>query len=289
MSESDSLILDLLVKVAMLDKKGGEFEKFFTAAAIELWGDDFEPWKPQGRLGDFKCDGYRISTKTVFQCNAPEQFVAHTVASKIENDFVGALDNFGDRMKTWIFVHNQAETPSRALDLLHKLRGKHPDIELRVWTSSHLAREIRSLSDAAKRNLFPGSLSGNKVSEEMEQFIACKFGQSHPPLPEAMAQPQPSNRNEFNEAMDKLGDIDREVRRRLLGYSRWLDPAPKSEVNGRITSHGFTESVIAVNAKRLQDEKLLIITENHYLAAADSICQQAAETVMDEFLAELDS
>jgi hypothetical protein len=289
MSGSDRLLLDLMVKDALRDKKGGEFEKFFTTAAIELWGDDFEPWKPQGRLGDFKCDGYRISTKTVFQVNAPEQFVANTLASKIENDFEGALANFGARMRTWVFVHNQNETPAKAVDLLHKLREKHPDVELKIWTLTHLVREIRNLSDAALRNLFVGFSVGHEFSELMEQFIASKFGQSRPPLPIEVAESQPSNRNDFNAAMDNLGEADREVRRRLLGYSRWFDPATKSEVNGRIVGHGFEEAVIAINAQRLHDENLLVITEHHYLPVAESICQHAAETLMDEFLAELES
>lgn len=289
MSGSDRLLLDLMVIDALRDKKGGDFERFFTTAAIELWGDDFEPWKPQGRLGDFKCDGYRISTKTVFQCNAPEQFVAGTLASKIEKDFEGALANFGDRMKIWIFVHNQNETPAKAVDLLHQLREKHPDVELKIWTLTHLVREIRNLSDAALRNLFPGFSLGHEFSEPMEQFIASRFGQSHPPLPTEVAGAQRSNRNNLNEAMDSLGEIDREVRRRLLGYSRWFDPATKSEVNDKIMAHGFEEAVIVVNAQRLHDQNILAITEYHYLVVAEDICQQAADTLMEEFVAELAS
>ncbi|MBY3136533.1 hypothetical protein [Rhizobium laguerreae] len=45
MSGSDRLPLELMVIIALLEKKG-EFEGFFTNAANELWGDDFEPWKP---------------------------------------------------------------------------------------------------------------------------------------------------------------------------------------------------------------------------------------------------
>src|SRR5690349_1168859 len=104
MSGTDRLLLSLMIKFALLDKKGAAFEQFFTAAAIELWGDDFEPWKPQGKYGDYKCDGYRRSTQTVFQCNAPEQFVARDVEGKIEKDFEGARAAFGNRMKVWIFV-----------------------------------------------------------------------------------------------------------------------------------------------------------------------------------------
>jgi hypothetical protein len=49
MSGSDRLLLELMVIIAFLKGKG-EFESFFTDAAIELWGDDFETWKPRGPL-----------------------------------------------------------------------------------------------------------------------------------------------------------------------------------------------------------------------------------------------
>lgn len=49
MSGSDRLPLELMVIIALLEKKG-EFEGFFTNAANGLWGDDFEPWKPRGPL-----------------------------------------------------------------------------------------------------------------------------------------------------------------------------------------------------------------------------------------------
>ncbi len=287
MSGSDRLLLDLMVTIALREKKGGEFEGFFTAAAIELWGDDFEPWKPQGPLGDFKCDGYRISEGTVFQCNAPEQFVASTVASKIQKDFEGALSHFSGRMKRWIFVHNQRETPARANELVHELREKYPGVVIKVWTSGHVARELRNLSDTALKSLFPNFSLGHEFSETMTHYL----NQIRPPIPASSESTDalPSNRNAFNEAMDTLGETDREVRRRLLGYSRWLDPATKNEIVSRILARGFDETVIIVNAQRLHDEQLLIITDNHYLPLDENICQQAADTLIDEFLAELDT
>ncbi|MBY5863194.1 hypothetical protein [Rhizobium leguminosarum] len=288
MSGSDRLLLDIMLHSALRDKKGGEFERFFTAAAIELWGDDFEPWKPQGNLGDFKCDGYRISEKTVFQCNAPEQFVAGTVAAKIEKDFKGALEKFGARMERWIFVHNQTETPARAANLLHGLRQRHPKLELKIWTLPHLSREIRALSDAALRNLFRGFSMGHEFSEPMAEFIAGKFGQSRPPLPTEIVSPELSNQGALYDTIDRLGDIDREVRRRLLGYSRWFDPATKAEVERRLEARGYERDAILANAQRLHDENLICITENHYLAVASDICQQAAETLLDEFTGELE-
>jgi hypothetical protein len=287
MSVSDRLLLELMLANALRDKKGAEFERFFTAAAIELWADDFEPWKPQGPFGDFKCDGYRVSEGTVFQCNAPEQFVASTVASKIEKDFQGALTHFGDQMRRWIFVHNQIETPARAASLVHELRKRYPVIDIRIWTSGHLLGEIRRLPDGALRNLFPGFSLGHEFSEPMKRYLESSLDQTRPPIPSMQTDERPCNRNAFDETMDIMGEADREVRRRLLGYSRWLDPAPIVEVRGRIMAHGFGEAEISANARRLSDEKLIMITDKHYLSLDDNVCQQAADTLIDEFLAEL--
>lgn len=59
MSGSDRLLLELMVIIALLEKKG-EFEGFFTDAAIELWGDDFEPWKRQGPLKALEHERHRF-------------------------------------------------------------------------------------------------------------------------------------------------------------------------------------------------------------------------------------
>jgi hypothetical protein len=290
MSGADRLLLSMMIKFALLDKKGAEFEQFFIAAAIEMWGDDFEPWKPQGRYGDYKCDGYRRSTQTVFQCNAPEKFVARDVEGKIEKDFEGAQAHFGDRMKVWIFVHNQKETPANANEILHQLREKYPDIDLRVWTSGHLAKEILGLADAALTNLVPGFSAGQEFSSEINEFLARRFEQSRPPTPTAEAAPvAQTNINALDDAMEELSEKDEEVRRRLLGYSWWLDPATKQEVNGRIATLGHPEELILINAQRLQQAGLIKITENHYLLIDEEVSQQAAEALMDELVQELEA
>ena len=72
MPETDRVLFAVMLENALLEKKEQAFEDFFVRAGTTLWGPDFEPWRPQGRLGDMKCDGYLISEKAVFQCYAPE-------------------------------------------------------------------------------------------------------------------------------------------------------------------------------------------------------------------------
>ncbi|BAV51547.1 Uncharacterized protein MLTONO_6645 [Mesorhizobium loti] len=290
MSGSDRLLLSLLIKSALLEKKGAEFERFFTSAAIEIWGEDFEPWKPQGRYGDFKCDGYRRSTLTVFQCNAPEQFAAREVEGKIERDFEGARAHFGNRMTRWIFVHNQRETPAKANELLHKLRERYPNIDLVIWTLGHLEREILALPNTALRNLIPGFVDGQEFSPDFDELLSRRYDQSTPPTPPAQPPPAaPANINALHDALHGLSHEDEEVRRRLLGYSWWFDPATKAEVHGRIAKLGHQDDIVVLNAQRLEQAGLIKVTDNHYLPIVEEVCLQAADSLMGELLQELDA
>lgn len=290
MSGLDRVILSQEVRIALQDKKGAAFEVFFSEAAIAMWGDDFEPWKPQGSVGDFKCDGYRISAGTVFQCHAPEHPDASRIVAKIEADFEGARRHFGGRLKRWIFVHNQREIPAKAGALLDELRQKFPDITIGNWTVTHFINEVMKLPIAALQSLFPQFPLDQELSPEMEEWYANRLAALKPRSPSIeMAEGPPPNRNAFDNAMDQLAEIDREIRRRLLGYSRWLDPAAKTQVHERLVGLGYAESAIENNAAVLQESKLIKITQSHYLPDNLDICQKAADTLVDEFLEELEA
>lgn len=290
MSGLDRVILSQEVRITLQDKKGAAFEAFFSEAAIAMWADDFEPWKPQGSVGDYKCDGYRVSAGTVFQCHAPEHPDPSRIVAKIEADFEGARQHFGERLKRWIFVHNQKEIPAKAGALLDELRQKFPDITIGNWTVTHLIHEVMKLPIAALQNLFPQFPLDQELSPEMEEWYAQRLAAMKPRIPSIeMAKEPPPNRNAFESAMDDLGEIDREVRRRLLGYSRWFDPATKAQVHERLVGLGYGEGTIETNAARLQESKLIKITQRHYLPDNLDICQQAADTLVDEFLEELEA
>jgi hypothetical protein len=284
----------MAVENALLRKKGADFEKFFTKTAILMWGDDFQPWKPQGPYGDFKCDGYRVSERAVFQCNAPEQFVARDVERKIEEDFEGARTHFGDQMKVWVFVHNQEETPAKAANRVLQLGMKYPDLQIKIWTFNHLFNEVLKLPDAALNNILFGFTDGHELTPNLKKILLkeleSEVERQPPPTPAAEPAPvaQP-NRSALHDAMEDLSEEDKEVRRRLLGYSRWFDPATKEEVNGRIAALGHKAEVILINAQRLQQAGLIKVTENHYLSIVEEVSQQAAETLTDELVQELEA
>ena len=109
-----------------------EFEVWFTELAGCVWANDFERIKAGGKHGDKKSDGRRISTKTVYQCYAPEspQTFAQRAVAKIEDSFPEVL-NYWPNLKEWVFVHNNAEgITTKVSDCLEKLRADYPDIKI---------------------------------------------------------------------------------------------------------------------------------------------------------------
>ncbi|VAX03952.1 hypothetical protein MNBD_ALPHA03-1741 [hydrothermal vent metagenome] len=146
------LLETLWLENILLKKPGQGFEDLFTDLAKHHWGEDFELWKPQGRLGDFKCDGYQVSTRTVFQCHGPEQPKPTTTASKIQRDFDGAKKHFDNRMEKWVFVYNQRELPAVSGKLIGDLREQKPDCLTSAAASSR-ANLVRVFCCTAKGSL----------------------------------------------------------------------------------------------------------------------------------------
>lgn len=90
------------------DLEGDAFETRFQLVAKSLWQDDFTPTIPMGRRGDLKCDGFRLSTGTVYQCYGPRYGQANVddALAKIEEDFRGAKEHWGAQLQEWKFVVN---------------------------------------------------------------------------------------------------------------------------------------------------------------------------------------
>ena len=72
MDAVSKLFFELHFRIAFLEKKGTVFQDWFVALAGHAFGPDFEPVRPYGSQGDWKCDGRHLSTGTIFQCYAPE-------------------------------------------------------------------------------------------------------------------------------------------------------------------------------------------------------------------------
>lgn len=137
-------------------KQGNAFQLFFVELATALWEADFEPRRPQGSLGDKKCDGFHVSEQIVFQCYAPRTVRARNLRKKITSDFEGAQTHFQETMKKWVLVHNDQEgLATEADEEIKRLRRDHPTVAIEQWGVQLLVEKMMTLSDEKLAVLVP--------------------------------------------------------------------------------------------------------------------------------------
>ena len=155
MDEVQAAFYRVMFRNAFLEKKGAEFQDWFAKLAAYAFGTDFEAVRPYGNHGDLKCDGWRVSTRTVFQCYAPYKMKEALLNTKIERDFVGAHENWGGDMAEWVLVHNDNRgLPPTSVQFLDGLRRSHPDVAIEVWTEPALQKLAECLPLADQQALF---------------------------------------------------------------------------------------------------------------------------------------
>jgi hypothetical protein len=119
------------------------------------FGADFEEVRPYGRFGDLKCDGRRVSTKSIFQCYAPDTMKESDLIAKVDEDFHGARSHWADDMAEWIFVHNDGRgLPPNAVQHLDSLRNIHAPLKIETWSEPELFSLVMSLDLGALQALF---------------------------------------------------------------------------------------------------------------------------------------
>jgi hypothetical protein len=139
------------------DLEGDAFETRFQAIAKCLWKEDFTPTIPMGRRGDLKCDGFRYSSGTVYQCYGPRygQVSVDDALVKIDQDFRGAKAHWGDALRGWKFVVNvyrdkvPSELVRRIADLAKELR-----VPAGVFNRSDIIELIETLPEPERISLY---------------------------------------------------------------------------------------------------------------------------------------
>ena len=155
MDQAGSYCLLQRFRIMWLTKKGAEFQTLFEDVMLEAWPGDFQKIKPYGPLGDLKCDGYLRSRKCVFQVYAPEHMKENTTIKKINTDFDGALKHWKNRMRRWIFVHNQIRGLSgNTAQVLEDLRQNYPRIEIDDWEWPQIRNQFDRLNDRSLVEIF---------------------------------------------------------------------------------------------------------------------------------------
>jgi hypothetical protein len=155
MDELQQSIYVLNFRLAFHSLQGIAFQDWFVRLAGHAFGSDFEEVRPYGRQGDLKCDGRRISTKSVFQCYAPYLMKDVDLIAKINTDFHGARAHWKADMAEWIFVHNDGRgLPPRTVQHIVSLRKAHSLIGIETWSEPELLKLVVTLDLPALQALF---------------------------------------------------------------------------------------------------------------------------------------
>ena len=139
------------------DLEGDAFETRFQSVAMSMWPGDFTPTIPMGRRGDLKCDGFRTSTGTVYQCYGPRYGQANVddALKKIDEDFRGAKQHWGTQLQDWRFVVNlyRDKLPS---ELVRKIGQLADELEVPAGplTRSDILDLIKSLPAEERVRLY---------------------------------------------------------------------------------------------------------------------------------------
>ena len=205
-----------LAENRLLDHEGQAFEDFFVDAARRCWGDDFEPVRAYGKRGDLKCDGYRKSTSTIYQCYAPRRADSAKVHTKITVDFGGALGVWQAKMKAWAITLNDRQgLDALATQEVAALREKHQHVTITTVLPIEIVNMILSLD---VENL--AGLLGIEVSERDTALTRVAFSDLGAVIGEiAGLDPSPSlaaiippsaNKIKFNSLGDEIAGLLRQ-------------------------------------------------------------------------------
>ena len=232
MDDTQRSFYGLKFENAYLREVGSSFEELFARIMGHAFPEDFIRVRPYGAQGDLKCDGYRSSDQTIFQCYAPQRLKQAALIRKIETDFLGAVGHWRSNMRRWSFVHNAdgKGLPPGAVQKLETLRTSHPKIVISTLGYSELRTITLGLYLDQLEDLFgyvptQGTFSDLEFSDLAPVLRAIQTGD--PPVEPDLSVPSPRKleRNGLSrDAQDVLALGRRRVRLVEQLFEGWSDP-----------------------------------------------------------------
>lgn len=187
MDKMEHAFYDMKFDLEFQSKTANEFQSFFNAIMSARYPSDFIATRTWGRDGDQKCDGYILSTGSFYQVYAPDELDAKSAVKKMNDDFAGALAQWNDKIKNWIFVHNaKVGVPPHILQQLTDFKKDNESIEFTHMGKQELKRVLFETDESSIRGLLgtvPTYQDVNNLSmEAIKQtlFGFPKTGQSSP-------------------------------------------------------------------------------------------------------------
>lgn len=154
------------LKAKCLETTGQAFQDLFSSI-MERRYPGYIRVRPTGSDGDWKADGLLLmsqSERTIYQVYAPYTMSKNETLSKVTEDFTGAIERWGDKFCSWIFVHNHKDgSPPWLVDRVIELGLEHGRKTL-VWDLNRVYELALGLSDIGLEELLGPALTERDVA-----------------------------------------------------------------------------------------------------------------------------
>jgi hypothetical protein len=243
---------------AFLREKGKAFETLFARVMAHAFSGDFQTVRPYGTKGDLKCDGYRSSDGTVFQCYAPDSTKLSELIAKIERDFHGAMAHWEQRLYRWEFVHNDVRgLPAEAVQKLADLAAAHPAIEIATFAEAEMRKVVMGLELHQLEDLF-GVVPSQRTLERLDfavlRPVLIAIQRQEPPADPPLIAPSPLKLQNNALSEDAAGLLRQGRRREKLVqdfFDAWPDPS-----FGEAIAEGFRSRYQALKSVGLDPDAI---------------------------------
>lgn len=231
MEQIEHAFYEVKFENAFLKAKGEAFQTFFNDLMGRAYKSDFMPCRPWGNRGDRKNDGFLKSTKRLFQVYAPNEMTEKDAIDKIDEDFEGAKNFWGEHFDKWAFVHNAYNgIPPHVQKRMLELEEENPGIKLDPWGLEELRDVFRQLQREDLESWFgfaPNVQTKVKLGFEdvrvVLEAIGSKKLDSGTPVREV-----PPGKIEANQLSDAISALLKEgmTKASLVDdfFSKWHDP-----------------------------------------------------------------
>lgn len=122
-----------------------EFQRLFEDV-MKRYKPEFMQIRPYGNIGDRKVDGLLRVDSSIFQVYSPDDFTQAKLLKKINEDLDGAVEQWGDEIKSWTFVYNVRRGLAPDVPkILNKKQKQYPHIKIDDLSSDGLWEILRTL------------------------------------------------------------------------------------------------------------------------------------------------
>lgn len=244
-------------QIEYLKLKRNEFQSWFADVMEKAYPGDFQ--RVRQTQGDRGCDGYRISTKTIYQVYAPREIRPSALNRKIKDDFNQALEEFGEKMAAWTFVHNDPDglTPDTAVDTFGGLKDEHPDIILATHTFNEIWDIIKNLDTEKIEDLFGSAptISHLHYLQLNEIIPVLRFIEKHEVPVEVTVDPPDPEKLEFNAFSEEVQDLISSGRRKATLVQQYFEKV-RDPMYGESLAEAFREKYGSLKGSDLSADEI---------------------------------